>query len=95
MILAEAEASLGRYLRCGISPGGCLRSILENDLVSTVGRADPSTMANLREIVRWICANIPNAAWGSPDRVRDWIASESLRNEVLADAAESKRPTPG
>jgi hypothetical protein len=74
---AEGWADLGDnlacYLRDGTVPSGVLSAILANDLLNAVARADHTTMAHLRSIVQTLFTYVPREAWGSDQKVDDWL----------------------
>lgn len=71
----DLYGALERYLNHGILPGGFLTAVLENNLMEAFGRADSMNSANLRNIVGYIYNHIPSNAWGSKERVRDYVKS--------------------
>jgi len=75
-------AGLQRYIKNGILPGGFLTAVLQNDLIASFERADQHSKAAMEDIVTYMYNYIPMAAWGSPERVRDW--SELKRREATA-----------
>ena len=56
--------------------GGFLRAVLENDLLEAVGRADPVSLAAIREIVLWAHWELPGGSHGSPAAVEAWLRAE-------------------
>jgi len=66
--------SLKRYRDDRIPTGGFLAAVLSNDLKQACGRADSDNRETLVDIVTWIYNEMPSGAWGSPERVRDWLA---------------------
>jgi hypothetical protein len=69
------KGALQRYLCDRIAPGGFLRAVLENDLLTAVMSADSISRETLPEIVNYVYLNVPRDAWGSPARVKDWLTS--------------------
>lgn len=55
--------------------GGFLRAVLENDLVEAFGRADEINAAAMRDWAAWLFNEAPANCWGSPDKVRAWLAA--------------------
>lgn len=68
---------LTRYVEHQIRPGSFLRAVLENDLHGAFSHGDPAAIAGLGGLVRWLHNCAPAACWGSPERVRDWLAKET------------------
>jgi len=65
--------ALQRYLDHGIMPGGFLTAVLQNDLKESMYRADDGNRAALAHLVRYLYNYVPMAAWGSPERVMEWV----------------------
>ena len=66
-------AGMERYVRLGIEPGGFMKAVLCNDLHEAVSRADATNQRNLAAWVKWCYNNLPNEAWGSPERYSQWV----------------------
>lgn len=74
------RGGLSRYVEQGIRPGDGLLSILEDRPLSQVlARVDAETAAALLEIYRFLYNNVGSPAWGSPERVKDWIAQGGIQ----------------
>jgi hypothetical protein len=65
--------ALERYINQGIMPGGFLTAVLENNLKESFGRADHENAKNLHNIVGYIYNNIPSSAWGSREKIDQWL----------------------
>lgn len=61
------------YLRYGIPPGHFLQAVLSNDLREACARADETNQRALYDYVFVLYNYAPSDAWGSPERVTDWI----------------------
>lgn len=88
-----------RYYLFGISPGSFLRSLLENKLSETFGRADMLNLVNLQYWVKWLQNDFDLNAWGSEDAVRWWIEQGGLKGiqrmiEKSPLASRLEWPTP-
>jgi len=68
-----AKEGIDRYVAFHQPPGAFLRAVLENDLRSAVGHADPDNLRELAEIVRHCHWEIPARCWGSPETVKGWL----------------------
>ncbi len=80
-----------RYVEQGILPGSFLTMILENDFVHAASRADDTNKLRLLDYAAWLMMDLPMAAWGSGETVRDWIRSGGLEGQAAAkQAAEEK-----
>lgn len=71
----DLYGALERYLNNGIMPGSFLTAVLENNLCEAFGRADSGNSANLKNIVGYIYNNFPSNAWGSRERVDNYLNS--------------------
>ena len=67
--------ALTYYAEKHLPTGGCYEAILSNDLMGVFRCADDNTMANLRHIMFWLYNYAPGMCWGSPERVKDWLAA--------------------
>ena len=65
--------SLDDYNRLGLRPGDCLYGVLANDLRRAFTFADPEVAAAMSAIVLYVNSCLPNACWGSVERVEAWI----------------------
>ncbi len=65
------------YYEHGIRPGGFLTSVLANDLVGAINRADRINRRYIENWVEWLCNYPPGRpnAWGSYEAVEEHIAS--------------------
>ena len=49
-------------------------AVLSNDLIEACRRADETNRPILADIVRWLYNEAPGDCWGSPEKVRLWLA---------------------
>ena len=67
---------LVRYLVDGIRPHFFLNAVLENDLRAAVMGATPAAnIVALPALVRFLSAEAPPEAWGSPEKVNWWCTT--------------------
>lgn len=64
-----------QYIEAHHPPGDFLQAVICNNLTEALGRADDGNRARLFEIVQWWHNEAPAACWGSPERMRDWVAA--------------------
>ncbi len=69
----HTRGALERYVFDHLEPGGFLTSVLSNDLMGAVGRADSQNVMALKEICSFIYNEIPSDCWGSPKKVANWL----------------------
>lgn len=82
-------AGLRAHIDKGAPQGAYLTSVLENNLVEAVGRADVHSLAALRDTTTWLWNNAPRDSWGSPERVHQW---RQAYRHVEALASGEQRP---
>lgn len=76
MISQHLIDSLDRYVQHRIPPGGFLTSVLENNLVGAVGKADFENQRNLVAICDYVYNQLPSTCWGSKEKVREWLGGK-------------------
>lgn len=70
--------SLIRWIENGIIPGGFLKSVICNDLVRCIGRADEENERNLSAYVRFLYNHAPHNCYGSIEKMTDWNLAGGL-----------------
>ena len=78
------------YLEDGILPGGFLTAVLENDFMGAVNRADDENIKLLQNYIIVLYSYLPEAAWGSKEKVRAWAKARRKEHE----ASKTPRPDP-
>lgn len=53
--------------------GDFVRAVLENDLLGAFERADNINKHDMLWIVSYVYNHVPSCAWGSKQRVKDWL----------------------
>lgn len=61
----HTQGALSRYIEDGYQPGGFLTSVLCNDLMGAVARADGENIWALKDICQFVYNCVPSDAWGS------------------------------
>lgn len=77
------RGGIRRYLEDGCVPGDFLRTVLENDLVGAVGKADDENLTLLPAYASMLYNAFParsQGCWGSAQAVEDWCAIGGLNN---------------
>jgi hypothetical protein len=69
------RGGLVRYFSDGILPGSFLQAVLCNDLVQATQRGTASSLCGLPDLVAFLLAVAPSAAWGSRDAVLAWTTT--------------------
>jgi len=62
-----------RYIEKRIPPGDFLTAVICNDLAKAVRHADEANAKNLITWVRFFYNEIPAVAWGSKEKMKDWL----------------------
>ena len=73
---SDMVAAVQRYVEHGIQPGGFLTAVICNDLVGAINRADEDNRENLTAIVGYFMWEVPAPAWGSEQKMREWMKSK-------------------
>lgn len=88
----HTQGSIENYVMYGYSPGGFVTSVLENNFVLAVVRADHMNQQYLHDIGMWLMnSEVPGICWGSPDAVRDWLDDKDNRRTDYSTHMEKKR----
>ncbi len=77
-IREDIKQSLIDYVEKGWVPGGFLMSVLANDLVGALGRADSYNRATIFQITQYLYNDMPANSWGSPEIVDKYLKELSL-----------------
>ena len=67
------QGGVRRYIEKGIPPGDFLTAVITNDLFLAIGHADDTSLAALRDIVRFFYNEVPSKCWGTPEKMKTWI----------------------
>ena len=67
------RGGLERYIENHIPPGHFLTAVLQNDLRAACARGDDNALRCLVALVRWLYQEAPQACWGSPRHVAEWL----------------------
>jgi len=83
---------LSLYVLLGIQPGHFLTAVLENDLRESFARADEECRRGLFALVCFLYNGIPARAWGSPERVEQWLDTRSeVARVIYAETPDTDR----
>lgn len=74
-----------RYIEEGTIPGGFLVTVICNDLVGAVSRADGGNILELRQIALWLYNEAPAPCYGSKEKMEAW--SKARKEERNTDPA--------
>ncbi len=75
------KESIDNYVRLGIPPGGFVASVLANDLMGALGRADEGNRLDIFEICEYVYNEIPADSHGSYEIVKDWMEKKQSERE--------------
>lgn len=65
--------ALRNYLGNRIPAGRFVMAVLHNNLHEALARADAGSLEALPVICHFVYWSVPGIAWGSPERVADWL----------------------
>jgi len=82
----EIKAAIDRYAKDGVPTGGFLMTVLHNDLVGALSKADEGNLVDLKEIVAYCYNEIPGNCWGSPENVKEWIENKAKEREERSES---------
>lgn len=71
-IRPDIKAALDAWGTKAFPVGDFLRSVLENNLMEAMGRADSYNRASLWEICGYVYNQLPSECHGSPEKFRAW-----------------------
>lgn len=91
MTLQDAKESIDRYVEHGIPCGGFLTSVLENDLMGAMARADDSSRLNLHAICEYVYNDIPFNVHGSRERVEGHLQACRRTSDQGDDATSEPK----
>jgi len=77
----RTKDSIDNYVKFGLSPGGFVRAVLENNLIQSVGRADDGNLENIFDVCKYVYNEIPGNCWGSPEKVKEWKKEALKRSQ--------------
>lgn len=82
---AGLRAGFRTYVERGVPPGSFICAVLKNDLAGATMRADPSNLAAMPSILRWLRWNVPGACWGSTERFSEWCDMDDATRNSFVD----------
>lgn len=68
------------YIKHRQATGHFLNAVLTNNLFEAIGRADKEALAALREIVVFVHMEVRADAYGSADKVQNWLFPQTPDN---------------
>lgn len=72
------QSALTNFFEHRLPPGGVLRRVLENNVMSAWQYADDETQSALRPLLNYLYWHAPANAFGSPAKVAEWLAKGPL-----------------
>jgi hypothetical protein len=74
------------YLVFGYTPGSCFTSVLANDFASAIARSHPlNTIEAFKTLVGWMRDTMPEEAYGSYEKVKDWIGINPEQRRIILE----------
>ncbi len=77
-----------RYVENGYAPGHFLTAVLENNLVEAAARADEENQRALFQWASWLYNHVPTPAWGSSEKVTEWILAHEREQATVEEPAQ-------
>jgi len=77
----KIRESLELYAKKRIPTGSFLRSVLENNLMESFGRADEQNIEDMHEIVTYVYNVLPAECHGSPEKVMAWLNTQNAKQQ--------------
>jgi hypothetical protein len=74
-----------KYILTGHPMGSFATSVVQNDLMDAVSRADPTNAGKLRETMLWFYNYTPSPCWGSVQNYKRWRAQGGMENRPVYD----------
>lgn len=86
----HTRESIENYLVRGWSPGGFVTAMLAMDMQRALCNADTANRQMMWAIGRWIIESCPEQAWGSYEKVQNWVANVDEVRTQYADRVEKR-----
>lgn len=78
-----------RYIVDRVEAGNFLMNVMQNKFVEAIGAADHKNAACLRQWADLLYNGLPQACWGSPEKVERWLNQGILKeHKEWIDAAD-------
>jgi hypothetical protein len=84
-IPAHTQQALLDYVEHGYEPGGFLYSVLCNDLIGAVSRADASNLESLRDIAQFVYNEMPSNCHGNEAIVVRYLQDHPARQPKVVE----------
>lgn len=81
LVPAHMVDGLVMYVEHGIPPGSFLLAVLENNLAGAAALTDEINKLCLFQWTDVLWNELPGDCWGSPEKVRAWIAARAAERE--------------
>lgn len=81
----STRTALQNYAEQRIKTGDFLYAVLTNNLFLAMRLADSENLAVLQEICKYVWNEMPSGCWGTPEKVKEWLAEPQLKsnNELI------------
>ena len=67
-----------KYIEEGYPVGGFLTAVLRNSFTEAIGNADTINSHHFKEWAMWLHNEVPMEAWGSHEKVAEWLEKGGL-----------------
>lgn len=82
LIPEHCRESVRQYMEWHVPVGRFLMAVFANDLMDALGRADHINEEALPNYGKFLYNHAPPASWGSPEKVKEWVAKGVLNREL-------------
>lgn len=72
MLPAHMQEAMQLWIERGIDGGSFMTSVLCNDLMGAIGRADGTNINRLKDYAMFLYNEAPPGCYGSPEKVSAW-----------------------
>ena len=76
------------YLVFGFEPGGFFSGWYANDATAIIRSHPGNSVEALKDLTKWMLNCMPRQAWGSHERVREWIKMDSIKRRAILEDAD-------
>ena len=83
LVPAHMVDGLVMYVEHGIPPGSFLLAVLQDSFVEAAARADEINKHCFFQWADVLWNELPGDCWGSPEKVRAWIAARAAEREKV------------
>ena len=84
----EFAEPMFNYLVYGFEPGGFFKGWYANDATSIIRSHPANTVGALKDLMKWMVNCMPDPAWGSHDKVNNWLKMKAEDRRFVLEQYE-------